>query len=213
MSELFLDVDRTKLPARHENDKYITERTLIHTALAHLGPTKSHRILDIGANDGRWGQIAQEMTEAQSLIGVEIENTPRPAGFTEWYSNQDFMNWEHEPNFDLIVSNPPYYLAEEIIYRAWSMLQPGGHMVMLLRMAFQASVERYNNLWTDIYPHTVGICSRRPSFYGGKTNRTDFCVFYWAKAYAGFPLGLPRQWNTVLLLHERELNDQSCVER
>ena len=36
--ELFLDVDRTKLPERHENDKYVTERNLIHAAIDHLGP-------------------------------------------------------------------------------------------------------------------------------------------------------------------------------
>ena len=77
-------------------------------------------------------------------------------------------------------------------------------MVMLLRMAFQTGVDRYNNLWSQLHPHTVGVCSRRPSFYGGGTNRTEFCVFYWAKGWDGYPLGLPRKWNTVLLLHERD---------
>ena len=37
--ELFLDVDRTKLPKRHEHDEYVTERNLIHEAIDHLGPT------------------------------------------------------------------------------------------------------------------------------------------------------------------------------
>jgi hypothetical protein len=207
MDELFLDVDRTALPKRHENDKYVTERNLIRAALDELGDITSHRILDIGANDGRWGLAALDRTRARSLVGVDIEDLPAPTGFTEWYPNTNFLNWDHELDFDLIVSNPPYYCAEQIIRRAWSMLQPGGHMVMLLRMAIQTGVDRRENLWSEIYPHTVGVCSRRPSFYGGGTNRTEFNVLYWTKAYQGFPLGQPRTWNTFLLLHERDHND------
>jgi hypothetical protein len=206
--ELFLDVDRTALPKRHENDKYITERNLICAAIDELGPHSARRILDIGANDGRWGLITAARTMAQSLVGVEIEDLPQPLGFTEWYPKTNFMDFEPEFGFDMIVSNPPYYLAEEIVRRAWSMLAPGGQMVMLLRMAFQTGVDRYANLWSEIYPHTVGVCSRRPSFYGGGTNRTEFCVFYWGKSWSGIPLGLPRKWNTILLLHERHTNEQ-----
>jgi hypothetical protein len=206
--ELFLDVDRTALPKRHENDKYVTERNLIHAAIDFLGPTRGFRILDIGAADGRWGLITASKTMAGSVVGVEIEDQPRPIGFTEWYPKQDFLQWENEGDpFDMIVSNPPYYCAEEIVIRAWRMLAPGGHMVMLLRQAFQCGVDRYNNLWTHLHPHTVAVCSRRPSFYGGGTNRTEFSVFYWGKGWDGYPLGSPRRWNTALLLHERDTNE------
>ena len=202
--ELFLDVDRSALPARHEHDEYITERNLIFTTLSHLGPTRANSILDIGANDGRWGLAAAALTLPKELVGVEVRKVDKPAGFTEWHQNRDFLNFETNKQFDLIVSNPPYYCAEEIVRHAWTMLAPGGHMVMLLRMAFQTGVDRYHKLWSEIYPHTVGVCSRRPSFYGGGTNRTEFSVFYWAKSWGGNPLGSPRRWNTVLLLHERD---------
>ena len=55
----------------------------------------------------------------------------KPLGFTEWHQNRDFLTLETDRPFDMIVSNPPYYCAEEIIRRAWTMLAPGGHMVML----------------------------------------------------------------------------------
>src|SRR5690242_642744 len=95
--ELFLDVDRSVLPKRHENDKYITERSLIHAAIDDLGPHSARRILDIGANDGRWGLITAAKTMAQSVVGVEIEDMPQPLGFTEWYTKTNFMDFE--PDF------------------------------------------------------------------------------------------------------------------
>jgi SAM-dependent methyltransferase len=202
--ELFLDVDRTKPPERHEHDEYITERNLIRAAIDFLGPTRGSRILDIGAGDGRWGQITAAKLEAKEVVGVDIRKLDKPLGFTEWHQNRDFLTFETDRPFDMIVSNPPYYCAEEIIRRAWGMLAPGGHMVMLLRMAFQTGVERYNNLWSQLHPHTVAVCSRRPSFYGGGTNRTEFSIFYWGKGWDGYPLGSPRRWNTYLLLHERD---------
>ena len=54
------------------------------------------------------------------LVGVEIKDEPKPVGFTDWYPNRDFMTLgEQKASFDMIVSNPPYYCAEEIIHRAW----------------------------------------------------------------------------------------------
>jgi hypothetical protein len=199
--------DKTELPERHENDKYVTEKNLIRAALEmqiDLQQVMPFSILDIGAGDGRWGTIAQEMTGAQYLAGVEIEDVTPPTNYDYWYHG-DFLTWEPEDwGFDLIVSNPPYFIAEEIIRKAWTMLNPGGSIVMLLRLSFMAGIKRYNGLWKEIWPHMVAVCSRRPSFYGGGTNGTDYGVFYWEKDTTDDdPIGVPQAWVIELINYER----------
>jgi hypothetical protein len=196
--------NKEDLPVRHDNDEYITEMNLVKAAILTYAPFKSFSVLDIGAGDGRWGAVAATECGASLVTGVEIQNLPQPEAFSLWYPNQDFMAWNTTLMFDLIVSNPPYFIAEEIIRKAWDLLAYGGTMMMLLRLAFQSGVGRYNGLWSEIYPETVAVCSRRPSFYGGKTNGTDYGVFIWHKGLDGRPVGKPRSWKTELLLHERD---------
>lgn len=205
--------DKDKLPKRANDDLYVTESTLITAAIDGQVPPWYHEVLDIGAgDDGRWGLIAAGLSKARrqeiKVTGVEYRDIPRPSGyqeFDEWYGNQDFMTWENPLpyGYDLVVSNPPYKYAEVMIRQGFDLLAPGGTMVFLLRLAFQASIGRYNKLWNEIYPWKVGVCSRRPSFYGGGTNGTDYGIFYWAKDGNGNPVGHPRQWGTFLLMYER----------
>jgi SAM-dependent methyltransferase len=196
--------DKDTLPKRAENDEYITEITLIEAAFESYGPRQSKAVLDIGAGDGRWGKIWGERTEAKIIAGVEIQDKPRPTLYTHWYDNQDFMTWETDLTFDLIVSNPPYFIAEPIIRKAWSLLRPEGRMVFLLRLAFLAGVGRYNGLWNDLYPNEVAVMSRRPSFYGGGTNGTDFGLFVWDKNRDGSPVGMPQEFFGRMINYERE---------
>lgn len=201
--------DKTALPERKKNDLYRTERTLIDAFFEEIGPTSQgfDRILDPGAGDGRWGQIAGQYFNASLVAGVELEHAPKPEGFNIWYPDQDFLTWEWtDKRFDLIVGNPPYFLAEEFIRKSWDLLDNYGVVAFLLRTSFMEGVNRYNNLWADLYPYRVYVCSRRPSFYGGKTNGTSFSIFIWSKDGHGHPHGDPRMWSTRLLLHERDKN-------
>ncbi len=205
MATIYIKQDKEDLPKRKPNDQYQTEESLIWAAMRRLVPPRVTNVLDIGAGDGRWGRITQILTRPSILVGVEVENYPKPHGFTHWY-NEDFLTWEWSTqysNFDLIVSNPPYYIAEEIVRKAWDLLVPGGSMIMLMRLAFQASIGRYQGLWNEIWPTKILICSRRPSFYGGGTNGTEYGIYYWWKDNFGKPYGIPRSWQTELLYYER----------
>lgn len=203
MTTIYVKSD-TGLPERHENDKYVTEKTLVDAATWNFSPV-AHHILDIGAADGRWGLSALRLADANcTLTGVEIEDVPKPDGFTHWF-NEDFLTWKAPQTYDLIVSNPPYFLAEPVIRKAWDILTPGGTMLMLLRLSFMEGVKRYTGLWRDICPVEVAVVSRRPSFSGNnRTNATAYGVYVWEKYSDGVSVGKPRTWKTSLLLHERE---------
>ena len=210
MTTIYVNKDK-ELPERKTHDLYETERNLIVAAYDYEIPDKrSLKVLDIGAGDGRWGEEVKWINKDVYLVGVEIDpNRERPLGFNEWY-NCDFLTWETDEKFDLIVANPPYYKAEEIIRKAWNMLANDGSMIMLLRLAFQAGSDdrgvvkgRYQSLWNEIYPYQVKICSRRPSFYDGGTNGTDYGVYYWSKDAEGKCIGIPRQWTVKLMNYDR----------
>ena len=197
--------DKDKLPKRHKNDMYVTEKNLIRAAYFEFVTTAVNKCLDVGAGDGRWGDVLLETQPMADLTGVELEDVPVNSAFDSWHSNTDFLEWAPKQNrvYDLIVSNPPYFIAEPIIRASWDLLPPGGMMIMLLRLAFQASIGRYKGLWDDLHPKEVAVCSRRPSFYGGGTNGTDYGIYVWEKDDWGNPVGAPRLWITSLINYER----------
>ena len=203
----------TPLPERMSDDLYETERTLIHATLQRFLPGTAKSILDPGAGDGRWGQIAGEYLPEAWITGVELRLRPRPAGFSEWHDEQDYLTWETGSLYSVICGNPPFFLAEEFVRKSWELLAPGGVMFFLLRLAFMEGVDRHNHLWREIWPFEVAVCSRRPSFYGGKTNGTAHAVFCWKKGFDGDPVGEPRTWRTSLLLHERDKNHRGVTPK
>lgn len=196
-------IKKEDLPERRKNDIYPTESDLIVKALECVYVPKIRNILDIGAGDGRWGREVKKLEPTAKLHGIDIVGD-KPEGFDYWVQN-DYLQYNYSPfMFDLIVSNPPYYIAEKIVRKAWEELAPEGEMVFLLRLSFQAGVGRAKNLWQNICPFQVGVVSRRPSFYGRGTNGTDYGVYYWKKTFLGDCLGDSGVWDTFLLIHERE---------
>jgi hypothetical protein len=199
----------TPLPERADFDLYETEPSLIMAATKQCVSHHYYRhILDIGAGDGRWGAIFADAARARvrPLTGVDIRPLPKPVGYTDWYGSQDFLTWSTSFKYDLIVSNPPYSLAEPIIRHAWDMLETSGTMLMLLRTSFLESVGRFDGLWAELWPSTVYVLARRPSFYGGgKTNGTSFSIFRWDKDEHNKPVGEPREAQLRIINYERKV--------
>lgn len=81
--------------------------------------------------------------------------------------------------YALIVGNPPYRDAEAHVRRALEIVQRGGTVAFLLRIAFLASASR-RPLWRQHPPSEVWILPERPSFTGdGKTDGADYAFFVW----------------------------------
>ena len=81
--------------------------------------TGSKRILDIGCGTGLVSIMAAQRSEAQ-VTGVEIDSTAalqarKNADSSPWGErieivNSDFLEYETDGRFDVIVSNPPYFV-------------------------------------------------------------------------------------------------------
>jgi len=180
--------DPTNLPERRKNDFYPTEPTLVRKILMEVKPDwPASRILDPGAGKGVWGIEAKKIFPGSKIYGVDIAKYPKPKEYHK-YAYGDFTKFKTSLRFDFIIGNPPYgpmvngvSMAELFVRKSMSLLSEKGTLVFLLRSNFLCGVGRYEKLFQEFNLYKYYAVSRRPSFYGGKTNATDYGVFVWKK--------------------------------
>lgn len=80
--------------------------------------------------------------------------------------------------FDLIITNPPFSIAQEFLEKS---LSESDCVCYLLRLNFLGSAKR-KVLWNKIgTPNKLLILSKRPSFTGKGTDATEYAWFCWDK--------------------------------
>lgn len=97
---------------------------------------------------------------------------------------EDYLNIEITPNYyDVIITNPPFYLAREIIEKALYDVKEDGYVVMLLRLNFFGSNQRLD-FWQKKLPVWSYVHHRRFSFTDdGKTDSIEYMHAVWRKNY------------------------------
>lgn len=94
--------------------------------------------------------------------------------------NLDFLKCNGiNPKPDVIITNPPFSIAQEIIEKCFEIAKPETEVIMLLRLAFLESKKR-REFWkkhplTQLYP-----LIERPSFTGRGTDATAYGWFVWS---------------------------------
>lgn len=171
-----------KLRKRDPRDWYPTPRGLVKSVLSDenmymRGNYRNPRVLDAGAGLGAWGAQAREVWPNSYIEGIDLHFTRHHPDYNTWVVG-DFLNNHYEDDeFDLVMGNPPYRLAEEFLRegvwlsRHW--------VVYLLRLGFLESQTRMYGLYTEMRPEYVDVLGKRPSYTGdGKTDATAYAVFY-----------------------------------
>ena len=90
----------------------------------------------------------------------------------------DFLQTKKE-NIDVIITNPPYKIAEQFVMHA---LEQAPCVVMLLRLTFLEGQARGRGMWKQTPLHRVYICSERPSMYKTDhegTKNGGFVAYAW----------------------------------
>jgi hypothetical protein len=103
----------------------------------------------------------------------------------------------------LIVSNPPYLLAEPFVHRALALVREpegclaGGHVAFLLRLSFLGGQGRAERIYSRRNLRWLIPITPRPSFTpDGKTDASEYAVFVWQRGFAGnAELLAPLRWN------------------
>lgn len=176
-----------KLRPRSKHDFYPTEPALARAIVQNVCSVYGNRFetaLDPGAGDGVFGQALHEVNyfARTRTTGVDIRDlSPPQVGYDKWIPNTDFLTWQSDQRYDLIIGNPPYgALAERFVEHGMTMLQNGGVMAFLCRLSFIASQRRAFGLFAKYPLDCMWVLSPRPSFTGdGKTDADEYAVFVW----------------------------------
>ena len=168
---------------RSPGDFYETPAWAVRAILPYL-PLNGVRV-DAGCGTG-----AIMMCLPEKTIGVEVSPVHAAAARAKGHHvvEQDFLTYEQ--NAGLVISNPPFVLAEQFIQHAHTLVaQWGGVTAMLLRLNFLASQKRAGlfSVWNpDVY-----VLHRRPSFTADKkTDATEYAWFVSGRGRGGHWLRL-----------------------
>ncbi len=90
----------------------------------------------------------------------------------------DFLNWQPDKEYNVIIGNPPYSLAKEFMEKCFEISNENTVIIMLLRTAFLESKTRYE-FWQQHPLSGLYVLSKRPSFTGKGTDATSYSWFVW----------------------------------
>jgi len=92
---------------------------------------------------------------------------------------EDYLHYQIIGHYDLIITNPPFHIAEEVVRKAFKDIAKNGTIIMLLRLNFMGSQNR-KGFWLEFPPDEIYIHSKRMCFTGdGKIDSIEYAHFVW----------------------------------
>jgi len=179
---------RSNARNEHVSDYYITpisevEKFLIEFDKIYGYHLRYGRILDPCAG----GDINHDMSYPAALSKynnqidtIDIREDSRAA------IRSDYLKTDCVNKYDLIITNPPFNIALDIIKKAINDVKPNGIVVMLLRLNFFGSKER-KPFWDEYMPEYCFVHHKRMSFLDkGGTDSIEYCHMVWRKGFNGY---------------------------
>lgn len=124
--------------------------------------------------------IAEKTDTKVTCSGIEIDPTLAsgcPPNIRVQVGDSLPMDWGKH---DLIITNPPFSLAQEFAVKVNQMVRKYDSIgIMLLRLSFLEGKKRVG--FHESYPADVYVLSKRPSFTGKKTDSCAYAWFVWGK--------------------------------
>ena len=168
---------------RNDSDFYKTPGYAIEVFLRNYRlESDGLTILDPCAGSGTIAKAVKKFYPKAIINQCEIrEDQPliRYEGGWNFRGNALDLNSVDIVDVGVIISNPPYSMAQEIIEHFFKIKRPTAQVIMLLRIGFLESQKRIP-FWkkypvSELYP-----LSHRPSFTGdGHTDATAYAWFVW----------------------------------
>lgn len=173
--------------ARKHLDAYDTPQELVEYLVGLLPIEAESSVLEPSAGSGVWCLELIRTVPGIHVEACEIREECREALVdavtVACVHIGDFLELPLG-TFDLVIGNPPFCDAEEHIRHALSRVRSGGHVAMLLRLAFLESRGRVP-FWSAWPARKVWALSECPSFTGKGTDSSAYGFFLWQKGYRG----------------------------
>lgn len=171
---------------RKAYDFYATPIECVNAILDALPPFGNDLfILEPSAGNGNVIKALRDRNiDAVDIEAIEIREDEREnlEKLADTVTIGDFLQIETEyREYDVIIGNPPYSMAQEFIDKCLDLLAPGGKLIFLLRTNFLESDKRFK-WWQDKIPAGLYTLHKRPSFTGKGTDATSYSWFVWERA-------------------------------
>jgi hypothetical protein len=170
---------------RIESDNYATPMKTINRFLNYWYTLNDKSILEPSAGCGNICKAIKDRYPNSHIVANEIrkEENENLLQCADRIYNLDFLKFKDSSlDFDLIIGNPPFSLAQEFLEKCFEIASDKTDIVMLLRLAFLESRKRYN-FWQKHPVSKLYVLSERPSFINGKTDATAYAFYIWTKRY------------------------------
>lgn len=166
---------------RKPSDFYATPIEVVENFL-HNYDLPSGDILEPSAGNGNIVQAIKNMDKSRLVTALELrkEEYNNLAQIADEVIIQNYLEWDTNRKFDVIIGNPPYSLALEFVNKSLGLLSERGVLILLLRTAFLESKSRYR-FWQKNPLSGLYTLSKRPSFTGKGTDATSYSWFVWDK--------------------------------
>ena len=173
---------------REPNDFYATPAWCVDRLLDRLWfpcdrgwlePAAGHGAVNLAVDAWRARKGLKRVGWKQYELQSEFNDVLREQGHQRCVgiSFLDFAFTNKWPIYDVVITNPPYSLAQEFVERC---LPLAYNVVMLLRLGFLAT-EKRSQLMRE-HPPAVYVLPNRPSFTGGGTDASDYAWFVWGES-------------------------------
>lgn len=178
---------------RRDQDVYETPESVAWVAATNIVTWGDWELLvDAGAGDGRLVQhVVREREKAGfdrflEVVPVDVRRPPELGGPGWWWVFADYLQWVQDGHLAtriargpaLVISNPPFSLADEFVMHTVNALAQDGKphcALFLLRLNWLGSRKRA--AWLKFNPpRMIMPLVPRPSFTGGGQ---DSCEYAW----------------------------------
>ena len=189
---------------RRELDAYDTPPEVAYACVqwcaGHLSLPEAPLVLDPTAGGGPFAAAARSIWPSSRVVAVDIRDVCKASceasGATFACADALTLAPATIKRADLIVTNPPFKLADDLVWHLWAHMKDGASLAFLLAVTFLGSSERWQLGELTVYPERAadspGLFKRapliycvpivpRPSFMGSKSPKFEAALFCWVK--------------------------------
>ncbi len=166
---------------RKPYDFYATPIDCVENFINNYGIDRiKGNILEPSAGNGNIIQALRRKKIQGTITALELRDEERDnlTQISDKVIIDNFLEWEADKDYDVIIGNPPYTYAREFIEKCFKIANENTVIIMLLRTAFLESKSRHE-FWQQHPLSGLYTLSKRPSFTGKGSDATSYSWFIW----------------------------------